>query len=80
MLVMIGVIGCVSHMLMIKAYESAPASVLVPFTYTQLVWAIPVGWLVFHELPDGWSLVGAAIIVGSGLYVWYRERVRQRGG
>ncbi|HEV7371427.1 DMT family transporter [Arenibaculum sp.] len=78
MLVSLGVIGCVSHMMLIRAYAHAPAAVLAPFTYTQLVWAFPAGWIVFGDVPDAWSLVGGAVIVASGLYVWHRERVRAR--
>lgn len=76
LLVMLGVIGCVSHMMLIRAYAHAPASMLAPFTYTQLVWAFPAGWIVFGDVPDAWSLVGGTVILGSGLYIWHRERVR----
>jgi drug/metabolite transporter (DMT)-like permease len=78
LLASIGVVGCVSHLLMIKAYQAAPAAVLAPFIYTQLVWAIPMGYVLFGDFPDSWTLVGAAIVVGSGLYVWYRESARRR--
>jgi drug/metabolite transporter (DMT)-like permease len=52
--------------------------VLAPFSYIQLVWATISGWLVFDNLPDKWTLVGAAIIIASGLYTAHRERVRAR--
>lgn len=64
------------HWLMILAHRVAPASVLAPFNYMQLLGAIAVGRLVFGETPDRWTLVGGAIVIGSGLYVLYRERVR----
>ena len=73
-----GLLGVVGHMLLIKALESAPASVLQPFNYTLLVWATVVGFLVFGDLPDGATVIGAAIVVASGLYTWWRERVRSR--
>ena len=68
--------GTVGHSLVIQALESTPASVLQPFNFVQLVWATLAGYLVFGEVPDRYTVAGAAIVVGSGLYVWWRERVR----
>lgn len=75
-----GFLGVVGHLILIKALELAPASVLQPFNYTLLVWATAVGWLVFGDLPDGVTIAGATIVVGSGLYTWWRERVRAQPG
>ena len=50
---------------------------LAPFSYTQLVWVSTLGFLVFGEVPDAWTVAGAAFIVGSGLYTAHRERVRR---
>lgn len=66
--------GIVSHMMLIKALEYAPASLLQPFNYTLLVWASVIGFFAFGELPDGWTVAGATLIVGSGGYVIWRER------
>jgi len=63
--------------LLIRAVVHAPASVVVPLTYTQLVWATLIGLVAFGSTPDQWTIVGAAIITASGLYVWHRERVRR---
>jgi len=63
--------------LLIRAVVHAPASVVVPLTYTQLVWATLIGLVAFGSTPDLWTIVGAAIITASGLYVWHRERVRR---
>ena len=63
----------------IQALAMAPASLLAPFGYTQIVTATIVGLIVFGDLPDGWSFAGIAVIVLSGLYVWHRERVRGSG-
>ena len=52
----------------------APASVLSPFIYTQLIWATTLGYLVFADVPSRWTLGGAAIVIASGLYLLYRER------
>jgi len=80
MLLFAGFMGVVGHILLIRALEATPASVLQPFNYTLLVWATAVGFLVFGDLPDGVTVAGAAIVVGSGLYTWWRERVRARRG
>jgi drug/metabolite transporter (DMT)-like permease len=80
LMVALGVLGCVSHWLMIEAYSEAPAAAVAPFVYTQLVWVIPVGYLLFGDFPDAWTLVGAAVIVASGLYAFYRETRRARAG
>lgn len=76
LLVLAGLLGAIGHATVIKALEIAPASVLQPFNYTLLVWATGIGFVVFGDLPDLWTVVGATIIVASGLYVWWRERVR----
>ena len=53
------------------------ASTLAPFSYAHLLGAAVVGFIVFGDFPDLWTWVGASIIVGSGLYVFHRERVRK---
>jgi drug/metabolite transporter (DMT)-like permease len=63
--------------LVILAHRVAPASLLAPFFYMQLAWVTVLGFLVFGNWPDEWTLVGAAIIVGSGIYTAHRERVRR---
>ncbi len=72
-LVVLGCTGIFGHMMLMKAYELTQASVLQPFTYTQLLWGIFIGMIVFGEIPDLLMLTGAAIIVGAGL-VAMRER------
>lgn len=69
--------GTLAHVFIIVALHMAPASALQPFNYTMLVWATVLGFLVFGDLPDMWTVTGAGVIVASGLYAWYRERVRQ---
>jgi drug/metabolite transporter (DMT)-like permease len=51
--------------------------VLAPFIYGQLVWMIVLGYLLFGDLPDRWTLIGSGIVVASGLYLLYRERARR---
>jgi len=65
-----------SHFLMIKALSLAPLTLVQPFTYLQLVWAAIVGYLVFADLPDGYTMLGALIVIASNLFVLYRGRVK----
>jgi drug/metabolite transporter (DMT)-like permease len=73
-LLSLGVFGGLGHWLVIRAYRLATATALAPFPYLQMVWMIALGYMVFDQLPDGWTLLGAAIIVASGLYIVHRER------
>lgn len=63
---------------MIKAFEHAEASLVGPFDYGQLIGAAVFGYVIFSELPDLWTWVGAAIIVASGIYVTRREAALKR--
>lgn len=77
----LGVFGGFGHWLLIKAYRQATAISLAPYPYLQMVWMIMLGWLVFGQFPNRWTLAGAAIIVASGLYIVHREhrlRVKNR--
>ena len=65
----LGLFGGVGHYLFTAAFRHAPASLLAPFNYVQLLWAALLGWLVFGHLPDEMSSLGMAIIVGSGVLV-----------
>ncbi len=71
----LGVFGGVGHYLFILAYERAPASTIAPFLYLQLVSMVALGFFVFSDLPDRWTLLGSAIVIASGLYMFHRERV-----
>lgn len=76
MLALIGLIGGVSHFIIILAFSYTTASNAAPFAYTQLLWATLFGFLFFGKFPDNFTIIGAVIIVCSGLYILYRERVR----
>jgi drug/metabolite transporter (DMT)-like permease len=73
----IGVASTLGQWIVVLAFRYADASVLAPFQYTQLLWVSILGFLVFGELPDIWTVVGAVFIVASGLYTAHRERVRR---
>jgi drug/metabolite transporter (DMT)-like permease len=74
-LALLALFGVTAHVLLIKALEFTPASVLQPFNYLLLVWSVGVGYLVFGDIPDFWTVFGGMMIVGSGLYALYRDRV-----
>jgi drug/metabolite transporter (DMT)-like permease len=76
----LGFMGGLGHYLLIQAFGHAPVSVLAPFAYTAILWVTASGYLVFGELPDVWTIVGAAIIIASGIYVFYRESYLRRVG
>ena len=71
-----GVLSSAGQWLVILSLRFTPVSTLAPYSYTQLLWMTIAGFLAFGVLPDGWTLVGAAIIVVSGLYTAQRERRR----
>jgi drug/metabolite transporter (DMT)-like permease len=70
-----GFLGAVGHWFLIVAHRQAPAASLAPFVYFQLIWMIGLGYLVFGDLPHRFTLIGATIIIASGLYILYRQRV-----
>ena len=74
LMVAVGAFGAGGHFLLILAHRHAPASVLSPFIYTQIVWATTLGYLVFANVPSHWTIAGAAIVIASGLYLLNRER------
>jgi len=78
-LLLVGAFGSLGHYLLIVAHRHTPASVLSPFIYTQLLWVVAAGWLVFGDVPNQWTLAGAAVVIASGLYLVHRERVRRTG-
>jgi drug/metabolite transporter (DMT)-like permease len=74
LLIGMGVAGAYGHFLLTTAHRIAPASLLAPFIYTQIIWMTLAGYLVFNDVPDQWTIFGAVIVVASGLFVFARER------
>ena len=72
----IGTIAAVGHLLLLRANEQAPASVLAPLGYFEIVSTVALGWLLFGDLPDAWTWTGILVIVASGVFVtlWTSER------
>ena len=75
--IFIGVASTAGQWIVVLAFRYADASVLAPFSYTQLLWVSILGFLIFGEVPDVYTVTGAAFIVASGLYTAHRERVRR---
>jgi drug/metabolite transporter (DMT)-like permease len=74
LLIASGVAGGAGHLCLIRAFRLAPASVVAPFSYSSLVWAVIFGLAIWGDWPDLWTWAGAALIIGSGLYIFHRER------
>jgi drug/metabolite transporter (DMT)-like permease len=75
-LAMFAVAGCISVTALIcvdRSLKLAPASVVVPYQYSMIVWAVMFGTTVFGDVPQRATIVGAAIIIGAGLYIFFRE-------
>lgn len=70
----LGLIAAIGHFLVIKAFDSAPASLLAPYGYSEIVMATAVGYVVFGDFPDSWTWFGVAVVIASGVYVSFRER------
>jgi drug/metabolite transporter (DMT)-like permease len=73
-----GLWGAIGHYLFIVAYQLAPASTIAPFIYLQLLSMTGLGYLVFGDLPDLWTLAGASVVIASGIYLVHRENVTRQ--
>lgn len=74
LLALLGMVAMVAHVCVNRSLILAPASTVVPYQYTTIVWAVLFGYLVFGDVPDLWMLTGGAIIIGAGLFIFLRER------
>jgi drug/metabolite transporter (DMT)-like permease len=78
LLISLGIFGGFGHYFIVKALEWGPAAVIAPLNYGQLIGTVIIGYLAFGEFPDAATWFGAIVIIGSGLYIFYRERRRER--
>src|SRR5262245_31471066 len=76
LLSLFGVVSIFALTCVNRSLKLAPASVVVPYQYTIIVWAIVLGYVVFGDVPDTFTLSGAIIIIASGLYIFWREQMR----
>lgn len=70
----VGAFAALGHYCMILAHQRAPASTLMPFMYTQLIWMVLIGYIGFGDVPDRFTLIGGAIVIVSGLYLLWQEK------
>lgn len=77
---LVGILASIGQFMVVLGYRLAPASLLAPFSYLQLIWSTVLGYLVFNGRPGPAVIIGAIIIAGSGLYSAHRERLRARAG
>lgn len=73
LLLVVGGVSAVAQLMMTAAYRSGETTLIVPFEYSAILWTTGLGAVLWSELPDGWDLLGIAVLVGSGLYIWWRE-------
>lgn len=78
--VLAGFAGMIGHMALIRASALADASKITPFIYSQMVWMTLIGFLLFADIPHGWTITGMLVVVASGLYLMARERELARRG
>jgi drug/metabolite transporter (DMT)-like permease len=78
LLALAAVLVLIGYQCVILALRAGDISAVAPFRYSQLLWAMLLGYLVFGDVPDGPMVLGASVIVLSGLYAFHRERVRNR--
>ena len=71
--VVAGMLLSIAHFLHIETFRFAEAAVVTPFKYSALLWAMAIGFLVWGDIPDNRTLLGAALLIGSGLYIFHRE-------
>jgi drug/metabolite transporter (DMT)-like permease len=78
LMILLGALATSGHFFFTLAYRAAPASLIAPVNYLHLVWAALLGWAVFGHLPDGWSVVGMAMIVGAGAAIAVRSHLESQ--
>jgi drug/metabolite transporter (DMT)-like permease len=74
--VLLAFIATVGHFLVVRAFDTAEASLLAPFGYTEMIMAVVAGWYFFGDFPDLWTFVGVGILITSAIYISYREHLK----
>jgi S-adenosylmethionine uptake transporter len=78
LMAVLGLLSGAGHLMLIRAFRLAPSAIVAPFHYSQMIWAVFFGLFLFGDIPDAWVISGSAVIIGSGLYILWRETVRGR--
>ena len=78
LLSLLGFVATLAHFMMNSAITIAPSSIVAPYQYTSIIWAIILGYLIWDDFPETQALIGASLIVGSGLFVLYREQKKKK--
>jgi drug/metabolite transporter (DMT)-like permease len=78
LMMILGVVAMTAFACVNRSLKLAPASVVVPYQYTMIVWAVALGFLVFGDVPDAFTLAGSLVIIAAGLYIFWREQVVTR--
>ncbi|WP_421521868.1 DMT family transporter [Ochrobactrum quorumnocens] len=79
LMLLLGIVAMAAHMLVNRALKISDAATVAPLQYTLLLWAVLFGWMFFGDIPKTSMVVGAALIVGSGLFIFFREQRVKRG-
>jgi S-adenosylmethionine uptake transporter len=74
-MLLLGVVACLAHLMIVRALKLAPAAALAPLHYTMLLWAVVFGWAFFSDVPGTRILIGSAIVVLAGLFIFHRQKV-----
>ena len=78
LMALIGIlVGC-AHICIVQAFKLAPPATVAPFQYTQMLWAVFYGFLIFGDVPDRFVVTGSGLVVASGMYILWREQVNHR--
>ena len=74
-MLLLGIVSCIAHLMIVRALKLAPAAMLAPLHYTLLLWAVIFGWAFFDDVPGPRILIGSAIVVLAGLFIFHRQKV-----
>ena len=77
-IIAMGACGSFGHMCYIRAFALSDASAVMPYDYTRLLFAAAIGYFAFAEIPDLWTWAGAAVVIGSVIYITHREALMKR--